>query len=84
MTIYLSCKYIRQSGGAQDNQIGDLRETIRLFVKFLEHNKTKRLACCLDGSYGRENISLLRETIPEEYSFYIFVGTSLEFIKKTW
>lgn len=53
-TIYISCKYIKQSGGAQDNQYSDLCIFIKQAKLILTNKKYKDkyiFVCLIEGEY---------------------------------
>ena len=73
MEFYAKHKHVKQSGGAQDNQIGDLIEILRLFQVSTDTKKV--LFIIGDGDYAQQKmdvfLELIRENPPRSYALPI-------------
>lgn len=56
---YISLKYVNESGGAQDNQIEDVKKFLVEACKYVKNRKNKSFTAIVDGAYIESKMSML-------------------------
>jgi hypothetical protein len=67
--VYCCLKYTNESGGAQDNQFHDVKDTLRQVVGYLQENPeaTETFEFYTDGAYYTSaKLKCLRDLVPED------------------